>query len=216
MSKRSELKDRIWGGIDPLVTDRPLVPDFQGWGSDHPYLTRAIDEVRPSVVVEVGVWKGGSVITMAERMRQSGLDGVVIAVDTWLGAWDHWLQPYWLPHLRFENGYPAIFHTFASNVLTRDLAGLVLPLPLDSVNAMVVLREHEVVADVVHVDGAHDYAAVTADLTAWWPLLRPGGVLIGDDYYPSKDTWPEVCQAFQDFFKTTEIEAVQGKCYIRK
>lgn len=31
--------------------------------------------------------------------------------------------------------------------------------------------------DFVYVDQEHDAASVTADLKAWWPLVRPGGVL---------------------------------------
>jgi predicted O-methyltransferase YrrM len=41
--------------------------------------------LRPSIV-EIGVWKGSSVITLASKMKELNLDGVVIAVDTWLGA----------------------------------------------------------------------------------------------------------------------------------
>jgi hypothetical protein len=216
MSKRAELIDRIWGGIDPLVSSRPLSPDFQGWASDHPYLVRAIEEVRPSVVVEIGVWKGGSVMTMADHMKALSLDGVVIAVDTWLGAWDHWIQPQWFSHLKFENGYPSIYHTFASNIISRQLQGYVVPLPLDSLNAVKVCAHHGLTVDVLHVDGGHDFAAVTADLAAWWPMLRDGGVLIGDDYHSEGDVWPEVREAFQAFFNTKDIEATGGKCYIRK
>jgi predicted O-methyltransferase YrrM len=36
--------------------------------------------------------------------------------------------------------------------------------------------------DVVFVDGGHTYEAVRDDLAAWWPKVRPGGILCGDDY----------------------------------
>jgi hypothetical protein len=155
-------------------------------------------------------------MTMAERMKSLDLDGAVVAIDTWLGAWDHWLQPEWFSHLKFENGYPTIYHTFVSNIITRGLQDKVVPLPLDSLNAVKVLAQKNVSVDVLHIDGGHDFAAVTADLAAWWPLLREGGVLLGDDYHATGDVWPEVRKAFQEFFKTAEIEAVDGKCYIRK
>jgi len=41
--------------------------------------------------------------------------------------------------------------------------------------------------DWVYLDAAHTYEAVTADLAAIWPKLKPGGVLLGDDYYVRKD-----------------------------
>lgn len=36
--------------------------------------------------------------------------------------------------------------------------------------------------DLVYLDGAHDYENVKLDIAAWWPLVRPGGILAGDDY----------------------------------
>lgn len=36
--------------------------------------------------------------------------------------------------------------------------------------------------DLVFIDGDHSYEAVMADIAAWQPLVRPGGVLAGHDY----------------------------------
>jgi len=71
--------------------------------------------------------------------------------------------------------------------------------------------------DLIHLDAGHDYRSVTADLEAWWPLLRPGGILIGDDY--NRDgARPEVRQAFDDFFGRRSLGFVdtEAKCLIRK
>jgi hypothetical protein len=35
---------------------------------------------------------------------------------------------------------------------------------------------------LLHIDGNHDFAAVTQDLADWVPLVRPGGWVIVDDY----------------------------------
>ena len=48
--------------------------------------------------------------------------------------------------------------------------------------------------DFVFIDGDHRYDAVLQDLRDWWPKVRPGGVLVGDDY-----SWPDVRQAVQVF-----------------
>jgi len=37
--------------------------------------------------------------------------------------------------------------------------------------------------DCVFVDGDHSYAAVKADLAFWWKKVRPGGMMLGDDYW---------------------------------
>lgn len=37
--------------------------------------------------------------------------------------------------------------------------------------------------DFIYVDASHDYTSARANLRAWWPKLRYGGVLAGHDYY---------------------------------
>jgi len=54
-------------------------------------------------------------------------------------------------------------------------------LPLDSVNAAEILCINGVCVDLIHIDGGHDFRSVVTDLTVWWPRLRGGGILIGDD-----------------------------------
>ena len=55
----------------------------------------------------------------------------------------------------------------------------------------IVLRTYSVEAaasfldeslDYVYLDGRHDYEGVKEDLEAWWPKLKVGGLLAGDDY----------------------------------
>lgn len=36
--------------------------------------------------------------------------------------------------------------------------------------------------DFVYIDARHDYASVLEDLEAWFPKLRPGGIIAGHDY----------------------------------
>mmetsp|Transcript_98930 Transcript_98930/g.317216 ORF Transcript_98930/g.317216 Transcript_98930/m.317216 type:complete len:335 (+) Transcript_98930:98-1102(+) len=54
----------------------------------------------------------------------------------------------------------------------------------------------------VYIDARHDYASVLADLRAWWPLLRRGGVLAGDDLADG-----EVSEAVRRFAAETGSEA---------
>ena len=51
--------------------------------------------------------------------------------------------------------------------------------------------------DIVFIDGDHTYAAVKADLEAWWPKVRAGGIFCGDDY-----AWSDVKRAVDAFAKT--------------
>ena len=117
-SLREEILRKLWRGYDPYYgfPHRAVKPDLQGRGSQHRYLADTIAARRPSIIVEVGVWKGASCCELAKSVRANGLDAVVIAVDTWLGAWDHWTHDHWHGELGFEFGYPTIYRTFMANI----------------------------------------------------------------------------------------------------
>jgi predicted O-methyltransferase YrrM len=225
MSTRGRLLDQLFFGRDPLkdFPHRKYPTDLQGWHSQHTYLARAIGEAKPGIVVEVGVWKGASVVTLAKEIQRLKLDAVVIAIDTWLGSSEHYLWEKFIPDLDFEFGYPRLYHKFAANICNEGLQDFVVPLPLDSINGFQLLKERGIRPDVLHIDAGHDYYSVMADLKAWWPQLKDGGVLVGDDYFKKpilgQGKWPEVRQAFDEFFAATPhtiFESGDGKCYIQK
>jgi len=54
--------------------------------------------------------------------------------------------------------------------------------------------------DLVFIDGDHSYEAVMADIAAWQPLVRPGGILSGHDYGAFG-----VAQAVQESFPNGEF-----------
>jgi hypothetical protein len=47
------------------------------------------------------------------------------------------------------------------------------------------------------LDAAHDYDSLKADIEAWFPKVRSGGVIAGDDY---ESNWPGVDKAVNEFF----------------
>jgi len=56
--------------------------------------------------------------------------------------------------------------------------------------------------DLVFIDALHDRASVDADIKAWAPLVRPGGVLAGHDF---NHKWPGVERAVADNFNLMAI-----------
>ena len=66
--------------------------------------------------------------------------------------------------------------------------------------------------DIAYIDGDHTYDGVIRDLNSWYPLVKKGGILCGDDY-----NWDGVRDAVLDFFKEKEIEVfspVYHKWYV--
>ena len=173
--------------------------DRQVWNGEHPALSQLVAELRPQVVLDVGVWKGQSTMTLARALRQQRIDGAVVSIDTWLGSPEHWnpeRDEFGLSELRLKNGYPQLFQVFRRNVIRSGLQSYVVPMPQTSLNAAEILRRSGVTAQLIHIDAAHDYDNVLADCRAFWPLLDRGGVLIGDDY---ADNWPGVKKAANEF-----------------
>jgi predicted O-methyltransferase YrrM len=54
-----------------------------------------------------------------------------------------------------------------------------------STNAAKHFKDDEL--DFVYVDGNHQSDFVMADLRAWWPKLKPGGLMLGDDAVDTTD-----------------------------
>jgi len=66
-----------------------------------------------------------------------------------------------------------------------------------SLDAAAIAETQGLEPDLVFIDAAHDYENVVADIGAWWPKVRPGGVLAGHDY---QHKFPSVMRAVADSF----------------
>ena len=207
MSLCSDLKQTIHR-TDPFVAfEAPdLEYDVQGWFG-HIHITDAVlDEFKPQLMIEVGSWKGQSAIHFAKRMRGYNDDCALICVDTWLGSRELWQKEHSI--LNCRNGRPDLYRQFMVNVLHEGLGDIVVPLPLSSGEAAALLSRLEIDVDGVYVDAGHGYPPVSADLSGFWPLVRPGGVMFGDDYRP---TFPGVVQAVDEFVIDHEQEIKWSK-----
>jgi predicted O-methyltransferase YrrM len=70
-----------------------------------------------------------------------------------------------------------------------------------SVPALVGLRRKERRFDLVYIDGDHRRETVMLDAMLTWPMLRPGGILIWDDYIykPDAPLWERPTGAIDGF-----------------
>lgn len=182
----------LWHGFEPI--HGPGV--VRGWNGRHPVLTRLAKEAPSPVIVDVGVWKGQSTITLAKALKDNGLDGCVFAVDTFLGSAEHWNatgpNDTWTFSRRF--GMPDLYEQFLSNVWHSGLTEYVVPLPQTSTIAAELLRRRNIQIGLVHIDASHAYDDVARDISAYWPMVVRGGYLLGDDY-----KWGGVKRAADEF-----------------
>lgn len=142
----------------------------QGWFTHGAKVLELIDQHRPKVVVELGSWLGQSAIAMARSVRRWG--GTVTCVDTWAGELDD------------DGGSPSgrvpvMLLSFARAVVEAGVSANVRIIPATTLAAA---SSWNGPIDFLYVDADHSHNGVLADLTAWVPFVRPGGIIAGDDY----------------------------------
>jgi predicted O-methyltransferase YrrM len=201
----------IYAGFAPALAE-----DRQGWNSQHPAFDEIICKTRPDIVIDVGVWKGASTIHLAEIMRRHGVNGAVIAVDTFLGSVEHWDRNSGFAGLiQHRFGRPLLYEQFLSNVVRAGAQDRIVPLPQTTTIAGVLLNRIGVQAGLIHIDASHEYEDVLRDARLYWELLAPGGFLIGDDY---NQDWPSVMRAADEFAaeKAVPLMSALPKWIVRK
>jgi hypothetical protein len=166
-----------------------------GWNGDRPIFPALVQDIKPKLVIEVGSWMGLSAANLAQSCQHLGLDTAVICIDTWLGSKEHWRDPDLLKHLELKNGYPDFYKRFLTNMVNSEVGDRVVPLPMPSQIGASYLKDFpEVRAELIYIDGSHDEKDVYDDLSAYWDILAPGGVVFGDDW-----PWDSVANAVKGF-----------------
>src|SRR5947208_1485127 len=73
--------------------------DQQNFFYDPDVFVELISLTKPSLIIEVGTWKGHSANAMADSCKRMNLHTKIICVDTWLGSQEHYLIEQWRPEL---------------------------------------------------------------------------------------------------------------------
>jgi hypothetical protein len=179
-----------------------------GWGERPDLYDRLAANISAQFMAEIGVWKGSSTIMMAKYLKSQG-HGVIVAVDTFLGAlefWDRRLTNGVRDETRdlvWHHGFPSVYYTFLSNVVHSGTSDYVIPFPAPSKLASDYFFSKKLKFDMIHIDAGHEYEDVVDDIELWWRNIRPGGILLGDDYM---DFWAGVKQAANEFSNKTGLQ----------
>lgn len=211
MTQYEELRKKIFKDHQPYA-GFPAREWSGVWYNDQaacrPMFKTAIDKAKPKIIVEVGSFVGESAIFMAQYLKDTKRDCVILCVDTWCGGIDHWEK---VPEkLRFWFGRPGLFYQFMGNVISRGMSDCILPVSLDSINAARLLKLLNIVPDLVYVDGSHEEGDVLRDYESYWDLLPSGGVMLVDDL---TNWFPSVIRDWDKFLKKHKIKnpVVEGE-----
>lgn len=154
----------------PILRAAEQIP---GWMSPAELAWLATASAQSHAIAEIGCWKGRSTLVLA-----ACTPGRLWAIDHWEGQHD---DPTAAPSLEIrERGAAAIRAEFDRHL--APYTDRLTVLTMTSAQAAIELRRAGVRFDFVFIDGAHEEAAVAADILDYRGLLCPGGLLAGHDY----------------------------------
>ena len=149
-------------------------------------------------MAEVGVYRGDFFEVL---MRAPGIESA-LAIDPWeqlpqknldmispkkrVTGWNFELETMKKLRLDFESKW-------AQDPRVHVIQGLSVPVAATIADGAL---------DFVYIDGWHDYANVCADIAAWYPKVRRGGVISGHDYNPRQGVY----RAVQEFVITNGLQ----------
>jgi predicted O-methyltransferase YrrM len=133
------------------------------------------DPEAPRRAVEIGSFEGRSALWLLANLLRHP-DSRLACIDSFAGGAEH--QP---------SQVRGLYERFRANIEAGGDARKVEVLRGDSFSGLTRLIARGDAADLVYVDGSHEAPDVLADLVLGFRLLRPGGVLLCDDYQWSRE-----------------------------
>lgn len=158
-------------------------------------------ERREKIGIEIGVYRGA----LSCRLLAADPTIVLYMVDPWRSI----RTPEYLAtddkhHEMTQEEQDAALQTTLQRVLPYGKRARIMR--MTSLEAAPNFMDGTI--DFVFIDGDHSYAAVKADIAAWWPKLVSGGLLSGHDYRDDKDYG--VQQAVNEFAKGKDLRLGQN------
>jgi len=155
-----------------------------------------------STIVEIGVHKGD----FSARILKNARPKKLILIDPWkYFESDEYSQSHYgggrQSQSQMDERYEGVLRRFGHEIE----AGLVEVKRSFSYDAANAFSDEEI--DCVYIDGDHSYEGVKRDIDAFFPKVRRGGLIFGDDYVLGQWWRDGVCRAFHE-------RLAEGECII--
>ena len=139
-------------------------------------------------VLEVGTWLGRSLAAIMPTAIKHDIE--VTCVDTWQGS----------PGAQTKKAIAAGLKPFEAFKANMQFLGFWGKFTIQRTTSVAAAKHYtDGFFDLVFIDANHDYDAVHADIEAWMPKVKPGGLLLGHDYYTTANNpFPGVRQAVKE------------------
>lgn len=155
--------------------------DDMGSLTERGYLFQLANDLpQDAEVVEIGSWTGTSTCFIAGGLK--GSSPKVSAVDNFQGLSTCPEDVVWYQRYFRKTGGTSTLPAFRRNVAALGLTERIVPVVSDSLAFARELGSCGGAVDFVFVDGDHSYEACKADISAWTPLVKRGGVIAFHDF----------------------------------
>jgi hypothetical protein len=124
------------------------------------------------LVVELGSFKGRSSVAICEGLSR--------VADPRFVAIDPWLRIRMADDELYEPDSPDVDHVYRRFLRNLEPYVFVEPMRMTSIEASHAFADESV--DWLFVDADHGFGAVRADLCAWYPKIKSGGLISGHDH----------------------------------
>ena len=168
---------------------------IDGWFNfSKPYRDAVRSAKDGAIFVELGCWKGKSAAFLGVEIVNSKKAIELHCVDHGGGSNE--------PAHKTDPDLERVYDIFTANM--GRIKGLDLHVHRMA-SAPAAHKFADASIDFVWVDAGHEYEDVMADIEAWWPKLKDGGVMGGDDY-----PMDGVKSAVEKFFPQHEVGSESG------
>lgn len=140
---------------------------------------------RPIDVLEVGSWAGSSALAWVNAIRASKHSGTLTCVDQWKAYGSV------TSDMNAATDDDMIYRLFLHNISASGIRDFVRVVRGDSREVLKELPAQSF--DIVYIDGDHSYETVRADIEQALRLVRPGGVVCGDDLECQRHEMSNAC-----------------------
>jgi cephalosporin hydroxylase len=134
--------------------------------------------------VEIGSFKGRSSAFMAVEIANSGKKIQFDCIDTWKGSVEHQEID--------EVVNDTLYDTFLKNI--DPVREYINPIRMTSLDAAELYEDKSI--NFIMIDGDHRFDAVCADIAAYLPKMKSGGIMTGDDAWANSEPWDAAVKMF--------------------
>lgn len=141
------------------------------WEQLIPHLPERTEDGR--YFIEIGSFEGRSAVWIAENMMQDG--DYLTCIDTWEGGEEHGAEDMGTVEERFDHNVAVLEGKYPERSVSKYKGTSVERLAE-------ILGGGTEDADFIYIDGSHIAKDVLTDACMAWPLLKPKGLMVFDDY----------------------------------